>query len=248
MRLPAALEFLRDTPAWRSVRDQRYLRRMRARSDFYRRLIPPQGLVFDVGANSGNYTLLFERLGARVLAIEPQAELAVALRRRFAGRKRVEILQVALGRAPTRAVLHKAPGLSEIASLRNDVAQRSRFAESHAFTTEESVAVVTLDSLLASHGVPDFCKIDVEGYEAEVFAGLSRPLPLLCFEFNREFSPETLESFARLQQFGGYTYNFAPADTPALAHPQWVDQTALLAHLQSSPDALLWGDIYARRN
>jgi 16S rRNA A1518/A1519 N6-dimethyltransferase RsmA/KsgA/DIM1 with predicted DNA glycosylase/AP lyase activity len=50
---------------------------------FYRQFIKPNDLVFDVGANIGNYTAIFLALGARVLAIEPQAECMAQLRARF---------------------------------------------------------------------------------------------------------------------------------------------------------------------
>ena len=247
MKLPAPLEFCRETRLWRAARDWRYQRRMRARTEFYRQFLPADALVFDIGANIGNYTLLFAGLGARVLAVEPQAALAAALRRRFARRPRVQILQAALGAAPATAVLHKAPGLSEIASLRTDVAARSRFAATHGFSEQETVPVVTLDSLLARHGRPDFCKIDVEGFECAVLAGLSQPLPLFSLEFNREFWTETTQCLDRIRELGTYTFNYALADTPALAQSAWIDAASLRSTLEAMPDPLLWGDLYARR-
>lgn len=246
MKLPSALKFLRKTQAWQMLHDWRYVRRHRARREFYRQFVRRGALVFDIGANVGNYTLLFNWLGARVVAVEPQASLAAGLRRRFAGRERVEIVRTALGAAQSTAVLHKAPGLTEIASLREDVAERSRFAATHAFSDSEAVPVATLDSLVAQHGRPDFCKIDVEGFEREVLAGLTRPLPRLSLEFNREFWPETLQCLARLGELGRYRFNYALGETPAYAQVDWMDATGLATTLQLNSDPLLWGDIYAR--
>lgn len=246
MKLPAGLEFLRDTRAWQSVRDWRYVRRHRARRDFYRPFIAPGALVFDIGANIGHYSLLFERLGARLVAVEPQAALALKLTRRFAGNPRVQVVRTALGAAPATAVLLKAPRLTEIASLRADVGERSRFACEHEFSETEVVPVVTLDSLVDQHGLPAFCKIDVEGFEREVLAGLTRPLPLLSLEFNREYWRETRQCLDRLRELGDYAFNYALAETPALARADWTDATTLATELEANGDPLLWGDIYAR--
>ena len=247
MRFPAALDAIRETRFWQTLRDWRYLRRHRARLAFYRQFVRPGALVFDIGANVGHYTLLFDRLRVRVIAVEPQAALAVTLRRRFAGHHRVHVIQAALGATPATAVLHKSPDLTAVASLRADVGERSRFAATHAFSETETVPVVTFDSLVAAHGRPDFCKIDVEGFEREVLAGLSQPLPLLSLEFNREFWPETEQCLARLRELGDYRFNYALGDTPALARADWSDATSLATELQANPDPLLWGDLYARR-
>ena len=246
MKLPAALEFLRETRAWQSVRDWRYVRRHRARREFYRQFIAPGSLVFDIGANIGNYSLLFERLGARIIAVEPQAALAARLSRRFASNPRMHVVRTALGASASMAVLHKAPGLSEIASLRPDVSERSRFAREHEFSETESVPVTTLDLLVTQHGTPAFCKIDVEGFEREVLAGLTRPLPLLSLEFNREFWRETRQCLDRLVELGDYRFNYALGDTPALARAEWTDASELTTELEANRDPLLWGDVYAR--
>ena len=237
---------LRRTRLWQKLRDWRYLRRHQALRQFFRPFVPPGGLVFDVGANVGHYTLLFHSLGARVVAVEPQRELAAGLRWRFAGARGIEIVQTALGAAPSTARLHKSPALSEIASLRDDIAERSRFASQASFSDSETVPVVTLDSLIAQFGRPDFCKIDVEGFEREVLAGLSGALPLLSLEFNREFWSETVDCIARLGQLGTYQFNYALGESPRLDGSGWNDAAKTIAELSADPDPLQWGDLYAR--
>ena len=45
------------------------------------------------------------------------------------------------------------------------------------------ISVTTLDALIDEFGAPAFCKIDVEGMEAEILQGLSSALPLIAFEY-----------------------------------------------------------------
>jgi len=246
MRLPSSLEFLRQTRWWQALSDRRYLDRHRDRQSFYRPVVPPGATVFDIGANVGHYALLFEDLGARVIAVEPQANLATGLRRRFAHRPRVQVIQTALGSEPSTAILHKAPGLTEIASLRDDIGSRSRFAAEHTFSDTETVPVTTLDRLIVEHGLPAFCKIDVEGFELAVLSGLTRPLPLLSLEFNREFWPETTQCLDRLAQLGRYRFNYALGETPQLASQTWLDAAELRRQLEGNAVPLLWADLYAR--
>src|SRR5438270_13965693 len=64
-------------------------RRIRARDDearFYRSLLNgfrPGNLIFDIGANAGEKTDVFLRLGARVVAVEPDQRNQEVLRQKF---------------------------------------------------------------------------------------------------------------------------------------------------------------------
>jgi hypothetical protein len=59
--------------------------------------------------------------------------------------------------------------------------------ESSPWTDQLTVPVITLDSLIAKFEEPKYIKIDVEGSEGIVLAGLSTLPQLLSFEFNRYF-------------------------------------------------------------
>jgi FkbM family methyltransferase len=240
------LDLLRETGLWSRLRDQRQLRYRREQRRFLASFIHKGALVFDIGANVGHYALVAASLGARVVAVEPQAELSRRLRRRFQGSAAVTVLQCAVGAAPGTATLHKTADLSEVASLRPDAGERSRFARSHPFSLSETVEVVTLESLVERHGTPDFCKIDVEGHESAVLAGLRTPINGFSFEFNREYEEDTARCLEALAALARYRFNFALGEEAALAEPEWLDGSRVLEALRRRPDALLWGDIYAR--
>ncbi len=237
---------LRGSRLWSRLSDLRFLHRNRAQRRFLAGFIGKDDLVFDIGANVGHYTLMARSLGAVVLAVEPQAVLAAQLRRRFDGSSAVSVLQCAVGSSAGTATLHKTSDRSEVASLRSDAGERSRFAGGRAFSLSESVEVVTLDQLIARHGTPNFCKIDVEGHEGAVLEGLGTAIAGVSFEFNREYRDDTGRCVALLSALGPYRFNYALREDSRLAEPAWLDAEHIGAAVWARPDPLLWGDIYAR--
>ena len=107
------------------------------------------------------------------------------------------------------------------------------------------VPVVTLDSLIESYGVPTFCKIDVEGYEAEVLGGLSQPLPGLSLEFVAGQLDVAVACVRRLEKLGTYRFNFVPGEARDVVFETWMDADGMLAWLESGADEVASGDIYA---
>ncbi|HEY1763627.1 MAG TPA: FkbM family methyltransferase [Opitutaceae bacterium] len=244
--MSAFLDSLRETRFWSRLRDLRHLRYRREQRRFLSAFIRKGGLVFDVGANVGHYTLVATSLGARVVAVEPQAVLADRLRRRFRGSAAVTVVQCAVGAGPGTASLHKTADLTEVASLRPDAGKRSRFAMTHPFSLSETVEVVTLESLIERHGRPDFCKIDVEGHEGAVLEGLKIPIAALSIEFNREYEEDTARCINALAALGPYRFNYALAEETRLAEAEWLDALQIQGSLRRHSDPRLWGDLYAR--
>jgi FkbM family methyltransferase len=181
-----------------------------SQKSFYATLIGHEDTVFDVGANVGQRAQIFSQLCRRVIAVEPQAECVRHLRSRFKFSKNVTIEHVALGEQEGEAVLRESDShtISSMSSRFIETVGKARFKESH-WEREVTVEVKTLDQLIAGYGLPKFIKIDVEGYEAEVLAGLNRAVPYLSFEFTPELMDEAERCVARLDHIsGGYLYNY----------------------------------------
>lgn len=113
----------------------------------------------------------------------------------------------------------------------------------------ETVPVITADSLVEKYGIPSFIKIDVEGFEDEVLAGLSRPVPALSFEVRPHDSTSAAgASLDRLGRLGRYEFNISLEETLTFALPEWTDGRSMLAALERMPcSGWRYGDIYARR-
>lgn len=224
--------------------------RARERVAFYRRFVKSGDLCFDIGAHVGNHTEAFLALGARVVAVEPHPQFAAFLRKEYGARDDVTVVQNALGARKAAMVTLKistlAPTVSSVSADWIQEVQRSAGFSRVDWDRDVPVSMTTLDLLIAKHGLPAFCKIDVEGSEAEVLLGLSQALPQLCFEFVPAALPVALACLDRLGRLGDYRYNLVIGERPRFVLPDWTGAEALRARLQGLDPESRSGDVYAR--
>lgn len=218
---------------------------------FYRGFLAPGDLVFDIGANIGERVAAMLDAGCRVVAVEPQAVCCERLRRIGAGQRPLTIVPKACGAHEGELVLRSGGGTDVLASLSEDyirtVGESGRFG-AHRWDRAERVPVCTLDSLIAEHGVPRFIKIDVEGFEPQVLAGLSSAPELLSFEYTPELAPAMRECVARCVQLGLDEFNLSFGESMTFARREWISAEAIGSVIDIlEGDRFLFGDIFSRR-
>ena len=216
----------------------------------YARFVKPGDLVFDVGSHVGDRIAAFRRLGARVVACEPNPPLVKTLRLIYGRDASVTIAPVAVGAAPGEIEMKINVDNPTVSTASRDFVRASQGApgwQGQNWDKSIKVGLTTLDALIARHGMPAFIKIDVEGFEAEVLAGLTQGVPALSFEFTtiqRDVAHACLDRCAAL---GYVRYNAALGESQKLAHDGWQSAAAIGRWFDELPMEANSGDVYACR-
>jgi FkbM family methyltransferase len=222
---------------------QRRLRR------FYRQFVSPDSMVFDVGAHAGNHARALASLGCHVVALEPQPDFVRLLRVVFARSTRVRIIDAAVTDSVGTAALwvsDRTPTVTTLADDWRDSRRRDADFAGVRWNRRIEVPTTTLDALIARFGVPAFIKIDVEGAEPTVLAGLHTPVRVISFECLPQALDHARACVARLDQLGPYRFNWSIGESYRLASDRWIDGGTLLKALEMPDAQRRAGDVYAR--
>jgi FkbM family methyltransferase len=151
-------------------------------------VLPPDGVVFDVGANIGLSSLsiapLVPRGRIRAFELLPATARHLAANAAAEPLGNIEPVASAVGAEPGRLALHPGANFSAGSHVVSD----QHANEGHVATVE--VPVLTLDGFAEERGLDrlDLLKVDVEGFELDVLRGARRCLnrfrPVLFTEVN----------------------------------------------------------------
>jgi FkbM family methyltransferase len=215
----------------------------------YAQYLRPGQLAFDIGSHVGDRIGSFRRVGARVVALEPQPDCARVVREIYRRDSDVTLVESACGPKTGSLTLHINSANPTVTTASTDFVKAADGAggwEGQTWDRKIDVPVTTLDALISAYGRPDFVKIDVEGFEGDVLAGLSQALPMLSFEFTTIQRDVAFACIRRLTALGAYTFDVALGESQKLELGRWVQPSEMNSLIEALPHDANSGDVYAR--
>lgn len=223
--------YIKKSRFWRTISNSDFYQKLRfpvkfkkqqEEPSFYKKFLNSyplkNALIFDVGANMGNKSIIFSKLAKKVVAFEPSEKLFSYLLKRFEN-SNVTLFNYALGSCVSKSDFYIVENNEAYNSLNKKHIKTTttlRGIATMATVQHKKIQVEVIENFIQKFGVPKYIKIDVEGYEYEVIKGLKTPVPLLSFEANLpEFLSESIQTINHLDliSFNKYRFNFATSNS-----------------------------------
>ncbi|MGE5804227.1 MAG: FkbM family methyltransferase [Ignavibacteria bacterium] len=163
-----------------------------------------------------------------------------SFKKKFGGNRNLKILKSALGSSEKEDELMICNENNECSTLSRDFISAYAGLSGFHWQGAEKIKVTTLDKLFKQHGIPKFCKIDVEGYESEVFLGMKKPARFIALEFNKLLLNDTAKSLDILQSLGNRRYNFIKYEIMNLVLDKWIPVRKFRDQLDSFLNPDIW--------
>jgi len=206
-------------------------------------------LIFDIGANAGDYTGDFTNWADTVVAFEPNPNLLPNLHKRFSGTNVIVDRRALSSEIGTKQFM--ISDAATLSTFSQEWKNSGRFSQGNCWEIPIEVMTTTIDQAIIDYGIPDFIKIDVEGYEYEVLKGLTQCLPDTIISF--EWAEEDIwisDAITYLQSLGYTKFVSTDGDIPLVNDVLlWADWDPEKFFADINPSRMeRWGMIYFKKD
>jgi FkbM family methyltransferase len=179
------------------------------------RNMEPSKILYDVGANMGQYAMLAAKQGLRVHAFEPEAQNFALLTKNIAANHLTSACTawpVALSDHASMEILYLS-GITAGGSCHAYGKSIDYRGNAKEFAFSQGSIATTMDHFAAKYGNPNYIKIDVDGFEHLVCAGADvclKHAKSVLIEINTKY-PLHMELVERMTNHYGFNYDSAQA-------------------------------------
>jgi len=222
-----------------------YIQKKQMKS-FHSQFIKSNDLVFDIGANIGNYAEVYKELGAKVICLEPQPYCISKLRKRFNKDKNIHIVEKGASDKEGELELNLDSNNHATATFSEQFKNDGPFSN-RKWDRKIKVPVTTLDILIKEYGIPTYCKIDVEGFEYSVLKGLNTPIKYISFEYSQSLVETVKKCMSHLESLGKPMYNLCLYNKPTkFVLDNWTENKQIIIDKVLESKRSFAGDIYVK--
>ncbi|MEP7268107.1 MAG: FkbM family methyltransferase [Saprospiraceae bacterium] len=184
---------------------------------------------------------------SNVISVEPQPIFIHYLKRKFKPVQYFKLIEGVVG-SKTEKINFQINTMSPtISTARDKFWQQSINTYSSyrpPWDSEIETPSYTLDYLISEYGVPQFCKIDTEGFEWEVLQGLHHAIPCLSIEFLAFDLERGLLCIEKMAELGKYKINFSPGESQTFLWDEWKSVHEVKNILVNNDLDYKFGDLY----
>lgn len=218
--------------------------------DIFKSIIKVGDLVFDVGSNMGDKSEIFLSLGARVVGFEPQYNCFKQTVNRFMNNINFTSENLALDKKIGVETMYIANyhTISTMSKEFIDETKKERFTN-YRWDETVKVNIEKLDNMIVKYGLPEFIKIDVEGYELNVLEGLTNPVKYISIEYTPELRKNAIECVEYIDKLNDNQtlFNYGYCNMSEFKYDEWISKDEIIKYLESIYDFKSeWGDVYCK--
>lgn len=155
--------------------------------------------IYDIGANNCDYSIIFNKIfpNATVLAFEPNPYLCKEARKKTRDNKMIKVIESAVGNK-NKTIRIKIDMQSPLTTSLAEVNHMSKTTKIKRLLNEKNhseiikTKMIKIDNFIKKNKLPEFIKIDVEGYEEEIIKGMMNNLKkikviMIEFHFDNQY-------------------------------------------------------------